>query len=139
MRLMYDLKETALHSSFDKKVVSIASNLEESTRGTRGKAELEGKLKYYESINVWQIVNELTEKARILEEMITEKQGLEKELKSLGFGHLVGYIKPKLRRPHTAMRFWPGTSSTRQKMEKSTTRRCDSPKRTRNKASLSRG
>jgi hypothetical protein len=110
MRSMYALKETALHSSFDKNVVLIASNLklDKPLMEERG-----GKLKYYESINLRQLANELTEKTQILEEMITEKQGLEKELKSLGFGHFVGYIKPKLRRPHTAMRSRPGTSSTR--------------------------
>jgi hypothetical protein len=105
-----------LHSSFDKKVVLISSNLkidEENAAQALKIAKLEGEQKYYGSINVRQFVNELTEKTRILEEMITEKQGLEKELKSPGFGHLVGYIKPKLRRPHTAMRSRPGTISTR--------------------------
>lgn len=64
--------------------------------------DLQQKLAYYEKINVKQLVNELSEKTRILEEMIEEKQRLEKELKNIGFGHLVGYAKPTLKRPPTA-------------------------------------
>lgn len=64
---------------------------------------MQEKLRAYEGVNIRLLVHELTEKTRVMEDLIEEKQQLETYLKDLGYSHLLpAKAKKEIQRPYTS-------------------------------------
>ncbi|KAJ3223363.1 hypothetical protein HK099_001239 [Clydaea vesicula] len=74
--------------------------------------ELQEKLTKYEGVNVKLLIHELSEKTRILEELIDDKQYLESCLQDLGYSNLVANRKPPSKsHKNISLRSRPNTAS----------------------------